>query len=121
MKNIKKSQIVILGALIGIINGFFGGGGGMIVVPLLTEKFGFSQKQAQATAIFVILPNLMPVSYVRIDGICELKFTELNPFIIHLAFIYSSLLFVFLLFIFSKFFKFNLFVLQAKFKIIYLM
>ena len=66
MKNIKKSQIVILGALIGVINGFFGGGGGMIVVPLLTEKFGFSQKQAQATAIFVILPISIASSIIYI-------------------------------------------------------
>lgn len=66
MKNIKKPQIILLGALIGVINGFFGGGGGMIVVPLLTEKFGFSQKQAQATAIFVILPISIASSIIYI-------------------------------------------------------
>ena len=56
MKKIKKWQIILFGALIGIINGFFGGGGGMVVVPLLNKLFGLEQKKAQATAIFVILP-----------------------------------------------------------------
>lgn len=56
MKKIKKWQILVFGALIGVINGFFGGGGGMIVVPLLNKMFGLEQKKAQATALFVILP-----------------------------------------------------------------
>ena len=56
MKKIKKWQIFLFGALIGVMNGFFGGGGGMIVVPLLNKLFGLEQKKAQATALFVILP-----------------------------------------------------------------
>ena len=56
MKKIKKWQILVFGALIGVINGFFGGGGGMVVVPLLNKLFGMEQKKAQATALFVILP-----------------------------------------------------------------
>ena len=56
MKKVKKWQIVLFGALIGVVNGFFGGGGGMIVVPLLNKLFGLEQKKAQATALFVILP-----------------------------------------------------------------
>lgn len=56
MKKIKKWQILLFGALIGVINGFFGGGGGMVVVPLLNKLFGLEQKKAQATALFVILP-----------------------------------------------------------------
>ena len=56
MKKVKKLHIFLFGALIGIINGFFGGGGGMVVVPLLNKVFGLEQKKAQATALFVILP-----------------------------------------------------------------
>ena len=56
MKKVKNWQIVVFGALIGVINGFFGGGGGMVVVPLLTKVFKMEQRQAQATALFVILP-----------------------------------------------------------------
>ncbi len=56
MKKVKKVHIIIFGAIIGLINGFFGGGGGMVVVPLLNKMFGLEQKKAQATALFVILP-----------------------------------------------------------------
>ena len=56
MKSFKKWQIFLFGALIGVINGFLGGGGGMIVVPLLSKILNLEQKKAQATALFVILP-----------------------------------------------------------------
>ena len=45
----------VCGALVGTANSLFGGGGGMIAVPLL-GKFGLQPKQAHATAILVILP-----------------------------------------------------------------
>lgn len=66
MKKVKKLHIVLFGAVIGLINGLFGGGGGMIVVPVLTKFFGFTQKQAQATAIFVILPISIASSIIYI-------------------------------------------------------
>lgn len=56
MKKPKKIAVILFGVLIGAVNGFFGGGGGMVVVPVLTKLFGLSQKEAQATALFVILP-----------------------------------------------------------------
>ena len=56
MSKKQKVLTVIFGALTGFINGFFGGGGGMIVVPVMTLLMGLSQKKAHATAIAVILP-----------------------------------------------------------------
>ncbi len=47
--------LLFAGVFIGIINGFFGGGGGMICVPALL-LIGLSNKQAQATAILIMLP-----------------------------------------------------------------
>ena len=38
----------------GILNGLFGSGGGIIAVPLL-GKNGLSQKESQATALFMML------------------------------------------------------------------
>lgn len=46
----------LAGAAAGIANGFFGGGGGMILVPLLTRRCALSQRQAFATSVAVILP-----------------------------------------------------------------
>ena len=53
-----KNRIVsvLAGAFAGIINGLFGGGGGMIIVPALTLLLKRNQKRAQATAIMLILP-----------------------------------------------------------------
>ena len=54
----KKKNIfaIITGIIAGLINGVFGGGGGMIVVPMLTNLLGCEQKLAHATAILIILP-----------------------------------------------------------------
>ena len=46
----------VAGGLAGIANGFFGGGGGMILVPLLTRKCGLEQRRAFATSVAIILP-----------------------------------------------------------------
>jgi len=64
MKKVKKLHILLWGTLIGTINGLLGGGGGMVVVPLLNKFFGLEQKKAQATAIFVILPISIASSIV---------------------------------------------------------
>ena len=45
----------LCGGLVGIANSLFGGGGGMLAVPLL-EQTGYKEKEAHATAILVILP-----------------------------------------------------------------
>ena len=48
--------LVVCGTFIGIINGFFGGGGGMICVPVLKHILKLEEKEAHATAIFIMLP-----------------------------------------------------------------
>ena len=54
----KKSPLVllILGSIIGFINGFWGGGGGMVCVPTLSYIVGLEEKNSHATAILVMLP-----------------------------------------------------------------
>lgn len=49
-------RFALAGVLAGACNGFFGGGGGMILVPLLTRRCGLDQRQAFATSVAVILP-----------------------------------------------------------------
>lgn len=53
-----KNKIILslCGALIGLVNGFFGGGGGMICVPLLEKVLQMNPKYSHATAIVIILP-----------------------------------------------------------------
>ena len=46
----------VAGGLAGIANGFFGGGGGMVLVPLLTARCGLDQRRAFATSVAISLP-----------------------------------------------------------------
>ena len=52
----EKFVLCICGALMGLVNGFFGGGGGMICVPLLERPLHLPNKYSHATAIVIILP-----------------------------------------------------------------
>lgn len=52
----KKIMLLLLGGMIGFINGFFGGGGGMICVPTLEKALKLDNKRAHATSIAVIFP-----------------------------------------------------------------
>ncbi len=55
----KKTSIglkLITGAIIGFVNGFWGGGGGMICVPLLQNVIKLSDKKSHATTLLIMLP-----------------------------------------------------------------
>lgn len=71
----KKGRIsqMASGILVGIANGLFGGGGGMLAVPLL-ERTGLKEKQAHATAILVILPvSLLSFFLYAFKGYCNFQ------------------------------------------------
>ena len=46
----------VSGAATGAVNGLLGGGGGMVLVPLLCRWQGLNERKAFATAVAVILP-----------------------------------------------------------------
>lgn len=46
----------ICALIVGFINGFFGGGGGLITVPVLERMYKLPTKKAHATAIAIMLP-----------------------------------------------------------------
>lgn len=52
----EKGRYLLAGALAGLTNGFFGGGGGSVLVPLLTRYCRLDQRRAFATSVAVILP-----------------------------------------------------------------
>ncbi len=73
MDRVKKNRVLAAGGIAtGAVNGIFGGGGGMIVVPFLTA---FAEKEplvAHATAIFIILPvSLVSGIFYLINGYFE--------------------------------------------------
>ncbi len=48
--------LLLIGAFIGFVNGFWGGGGGMLCVPSLTYFVGLEEKKSHATTILIMLP-----------------------------------------------------------------
>ncbi|MGN1194825.1 MAG: sulfite exporter TauE/SafE family protein [Acutalibacteraceae bacterium] len=61
----KKTGLIAAGLVIGLINALFGAGGGLVAVAFLLKN-GLSQKQAQATALCIILPLSVISSFVYI-------------------------------------------------------
>ena len=58
-KKTQKNNVWIklfTGAIIGFVNGFWGGGGGMICVPLLSYVIGVPEKKSHATTLLIMLP-----------------------------------------------------------------
>ncbi len=61
MNNMTSTTILILlgiGLMAGILSGFVGIGGGVVIVPALMLILGLTQHQAQGTSLFVLM---MPV------------------------------------------------------------
>jgi uncharacterized membrane protein YfcA len=48
-----------LGAVLGMLSGLFGIGGGIIAIPVLTLFFGLDQQHAQGTALVMVAPNVL--------------------------------------------------------------
>ena len=73
MKNKDTLKNSFYGLLVGVVNGLFGAGGGMLAVPIL-KKIGLSQKEAHANAIAVIVPvTLVSASLYLLRGSVEFK------------------------------------------------
>lgn len=52
----ERLRWLVSGAAAGLVNGLFGGGGGQILVPLLTRWCGLEPKRAFASCVAVIAP-----------------------------------------------------------------
>ena len=48
--------LILSGLFIGFVNGFWGGGGGMICVPILGSLLKLPEKVAHATTLLIMLP-----------------------------------------------------------------
>lgn len=49
-------RAVLSGAAAGLVNGFFGGGGGMVLIPMLVSFCAIPRQKAFATSVSIILP-----------------------------------------------------------------
>lgn len=58
-ENPKKTSFwikALTAVMVGFVNGFWGGGGGMICVPLLSQIIKLPEKKAHATTLLIMLP-----------------------------------------------------------------
>ena len=62
----QKFYLIISGGIIGFLNGFFGGGGGMICVPILQKVLSLDAKKSHATAILVIFPLSLISAFIYV-------------------------------------------------------
>ncbi len=90
----RKILSSVLSFCAGVINGFFGGGAGMLIVPILEKVNKLETKKAHATAVFVVLPLCIfsVISYLIID-----KFSFENGWWVTLGVVIGGVIGAFLL------------------------
>ena len=66
MKSAPKIKCAVTGLLAGAANGFFGAGGGMLLVPLLSRWVKLEQRSTFATSLAVIFPMCIVSAVVSI-------------------------------------------------------
>lgn len=72
----KIIQSVICGIIIGMICGFVGAGGGMMMLLILTSVLGYELKTAVGTSVFIMTFTALTgsISHFAIDGKLDIKY-----------------------------------------------
>lgn len=65
--------------IVGAINGIFGGGGGILAIPVLKKILNLSDKEAHATSVLVISIISVPTLIVYF---CTIKFNILHAILV---------------------------------------
>lgn len=76
----KKLHSTLAGAAAGAINGLFGAGGGMVLVPLLVSGKDFSQDEVFSSSIVIILPICIVSLIFSANG--KLPWADAWPFLL---------------------------------------
>ncbi len=81
MKKKNLLGICAAGFLSGAVNGLFGAGGGMLLVPLLTKLTEISEDRIFPSSVSIILP-ICVVSLLLSGNIAQLPFREACPYLL---------------------------------------
>lgn len=74
MRYIRKYGILISGFCAGAVNGLFGAGGGMVLVPLLTLLSDLTEEEIFPASISIILPIcLVSLAYTAVTGTLDFR------------------------------------------------
>lgn len=61
-------KVLVAGSLVGLLTGFFGVGGGFVIVPMLVLALGFSMPDAAGTSLVVIIVNSVVSLLTRLQA-----------------------------------------------------
>lgn len=64
-------MVVFLGLIAGFINGLFGSGAGMIVLPGLVSVYGFDSKKARGTSLFILIAVSIITAFFYVKNIAD--------------------------------------------------
>ena len=81
MKIHRTAGMILAGAAAGAINGLFGAGGGMVLIPLLRRFTDLEDRQIFSVSVAVILPICL-VSLYSASGAEKLPWPEALPYLI---------------------------------------
>jgi len=62
-------MVVFLGLVSGFINGLFGSGAGMLVLPGLISIYGFDSKKARGTSLFILIAVSVITAFFYVQNI----------------------------------------------------
>ena len=75
-----KILLSITGAAAGAVNGLFGAGGGLVLVPLLGKKVGLAEHERFPASIAIIAP--VCVTSLLTNGRWNLTFAQVLPYLL---------------------------------------
>lgn len=81
MKFKKKAGMLLAGVAAGSVNGLFGAGGGMVLVPLLTMLTDLEEDEIFPASVSIILPVCL-VSLFCSQNVDELSFSAIFPYLL---------------------------------------
>ena len=76
----RKFRSLIAGTAAGAVNGLFGAGGGMVLVPMLSGKSEFKEREVFSSSVLIILPICLVSLMVSTGG--QLPWDQAWPYLI---------------------------------------
>ena len=65
---VTAAKVLVAGSFVGVLTGFFGVGGGFVIVPALVLALGFTMPEAVGTSLLVIAVNSTVALMTRLPG-----------------------------------------------------
>lgn len=81
MKLRSKLSSILAGGAAGVVNGLFGAGGGMILVPMLSRSEEFTDREVFSSSVIIILPMCL-VSLTMSRGGAPLPWQTAWPYLL---------------------------------------